>query len=189
MIAPQLAFEQDDARTGHPYPFSLPIPCKPTRKVWGEIRSGHAEWKYDGIRAQFVQRNPQSYLWSRGEELIPDRFREISSISLPDGTVIDGEILIWKKGGPGSCADLQRRIGRKTLSSKLLDELPAVLIAFDLLEHEGCDIRGAVQLERRARLDEIVRRIGASVLMLSPLIDAPDWRTLEACGIVPAAGR
>jgi DNA ligase-1 len=179
LIAAQSEFDQDDARTGHPYPFFLAHPLQTDPQSLGEIRSWHAEWKYDGIRAQFVQRNGQSYLWSRGEELVTDRFPEISSISLPDGTVIDGEILIWKNGGPGSFADLQRRIGRKTLSSKLLDELPAVLIAFDLLEHEGCDIRGAVQLERRARLDEIVRRTGASVLMLSPLIDAPDWRTLE----------
>lgn len=177
--AAQSEFDQDDARTGHPYPFFLAHPLQTDPQSLREIRSWPAEWKYDGIRAQFVQRNRQSYLWSRGEELITDRFPEISSISLPDGTVIDGEILIWKNGGPGSFTDLQRRIGRKTLSSKLLDELPAVLIAFDLLEHEGCDIRGAVQLERRARLDEIVRRTGASVLLLSPLIDAPDWRTLE----------
>jgi DNA ligase-1 len=179
LIAAQSEFEQDDARTGHPYPFFLAHALQTDPQSLGEIRAWHAEWKYEGIRAQFVQRNRQSYLWSRGGELITDRFPEISSISLPDGTVIDGEILIWKNGGPGSFADLQRRIGRKTLSSRLLDELPAVLLAFDLLEHEGCDIRGAVQLERRARLDEIVRRTGASVLMLSPLIDAPDWLTLE----------
>ena len=126
-----------------------------------------------------VQRGGRRYLWSRGEDLITDRFPEISGISLPDGTVIDGEILVWKNGVPGSFADLQRRIGRKMLSSRILDELPAVLIAFDLLEHGGRDIRGFVQLERRASLEEIVQGAGNSALMLSPLIDAPDWQTLE----------
>ena len=74
--------------------------------------------------------------------------------------MIDGEILVWKNGVPGSFADLQRRIGRKMLSSRILDELPAVLIAFDLLEHGGRDIRSLVQLERRASLEEIVQRAG-----------------------------
>ena len=104
-----------------------------------------------------VQRGGRRYLWSRGEDLITDRFPEISGISLPDGTVIDGEILVWKNGAPGSFADLQRRIGRKMLSSRILDEFPAVLIAFDLLELGGRDIRGFVQLERRASLEEIVQ--------------------------------
>ncbi|PTR16617.1 DNA ligase-1 [Nitrosospira sp. Nsp2] len=179
LIAAQPAFEQNATQGGQPYPFFLSHPLQTNPRTLGDIRSWHAEWKYDGIRAQLVQRSHNCYLWSRGEELITDRFPEIGGISLPDGTVIDGEILIWKNGRSGSFADLQRRIGRKTLSSKILDELPAVLIAFDLLEHEGRDIRHVVQLERRARLDEIVRRHGTSVLMLSPLIDAPDWRTLE----------
>ena len=179
LIAPQRAFDHDSVQSGQPYPFFLSHPLQTDPRSLGDIRSWHVEWKYDGIRAQLVQRNHQRYLWSRGEELITDRFPEISGVSLQDGTVIDGEILIWKNGGPRPFADLQRRIGRKTLSSKLLDELPAVLIAFDLLEHEGRDIRNVVQVARRGRLEEIVRRTGSPVLMLSPLIEAPDWRTLE----------
>jgi DNA ligase-1 len=179
LIGEQPGFEHDASQGGQPYPFFLSHPLQTDPRSLGDIRLWHAEWKYDGIRAQLVQRSRQRYLWSRGEELITDRFPEISGISLPDGTVVDGEIVIWKNGNPGFFADLQRRIGRKTLSPKILDELPAVLIAFDLLEYEGRDIRHAVQLERRARLDEIVRRAGTSVLKLSPLIDAPDWPTLE----------
>ena len=177
LIAP--ASEHNAVEGGQPYPFFLSHPLQTDPHTLGDIRSWHAEWKYDGIRAQLVQRGGRRYLWSRGEDLITDRFPEISGISLPDGTVIDGEILVWKNGVPGSFADLQRRIGRKMLSSRILDELPAVLIAFDLLEHGGRDIRGFVQLERRASLEEIVQGAGNSALMLSPLIDAPDWQTLE----------
>jgi DNA ligase-1 len=177
LIAP--ASEHNAVEGGQPYPFFLSHPLQTDPHTLGDIRSWHAEWKYDGIRAQLVQPGGRRYLWSRGEDLITDRFPEISGISLPDGTVIDGEILVWKNGVPGSFADLQRRIGRKMLSSRILDELPAVLIAFDLLEHGGRDIRGFVQLERRASLEEIVQGAGNSALMLSPLIDAPDWQTLE----------
>jgi len=113
LIAP--ASEHNAVEGGQPYPFFLSHPLQTDPHTLGDIRSWHAEWKYDGIRAQLVQRGGRRYLWSRGEDLITDRFPEISGISLPDGTVIDGEILVWKNGVPGSFADLQRRIGRKML--------------------------------------------------------------------------
>lgn len=144
----------------------------------GDIRRWLVEWKYDGIRAQLVQRNGQSWLWSRGEDLITDHFPEVSGISLPDGTVIDGEILVWKNGGPASFAELQKRIGRKTMSSRILNEFPAVFIAFDLLEQGGHDIRHLAQSERRKRLEDVVCSIDAPGLILSPLIEAPDWYML-----------
>jgi DNA ligase-1 len=109
------------------------------------------EWKYDGIRAQLVSRSGQRWLWSRGEDLITDRFPEISAVPLPDGTVVDGEVLIWQDGAPALFADLQKRIGRKTLSARLLQELPAALIAYDLLEQDGEDLRKLPQRERRRR--------------------------------------
>jgi DNA ligase-1 len=115
----------------------------------GDIRDWLAEWKYDGIRAQLVRRSGQSWLWSRGEDLITDRFPEISAVPLPDGTVIDGEMVIWQNGMPALFADLQKRIGRKTLGSKMLLELPAALIAYDLLEQDGDDLRRLPQRERR----------------------------------------
>ncbi len=177
LIAAQSEFEQT-MRGGKPYPFFLahPLPTEP--QALGDIRQWQIEWKYDGIRAQLVQRGGQRWLWSRGEELITDRFPEISGIYLPDGTVIDGEILIWKNNKPASFADLQKRIGRTILSAKILAELPAVFIAFDLLEHGGHDIRQAIQMERRSSLENVVRRINAG-LILSPLVEAPDWQTLD----------
>src|SRR5687768_7684776 len=182
LIGEQLEFE-DGNKDGQPYPFFLahPLQTNPQAdpQMLGDIRQWQIEWKYDGIRAQLVQRDGQSWLWSRGEDLITDRFPEISGIFLPDGTVIDGEILIWKNGSPAPFADLQKRIGRKTLSSKILNEFPAAFIAFDLLEHRGQDIRHIIQSERRGRLEDVVHSIDAPGLILSPLVEAPDWHRLS----------
>ena len=166
------------ASGGAPYPFFLAYPLQADPATLGPIANWQAEWKYDGIRAQLVRRENQSFLWSRGEDLITDRFPEIGGVALPDGTVIDGEILIWRDGLHASFADLQKRIGRKTLSGKLLNELPAVLLAYDLLESDGVDIRARPQAERRQLLEAIVAAAGAAALRLSPLVVAQDWETL-----------
>lgn len=180
LIAAQPAFE-GAAQHGqpYPYPFFLAHPLQADPETLGDIRQWQAEWKYDGIRAQLVQRGGQRWLWSRGEDLITDRFPEISGISLADGAVLDGEILVWKNDRPASFAELQKRIGRKTLTSKILNELPAVFMAFDLLEHGGQDIRNAAQLERRGKLEEVVRAVGMPSLIISPLVDAHDWQALR----------
>lgn len=174
---------EHELRDGQPYPFFLahPLQVDPQAgpQILGDIRQWQIEWKYDGIRAQLVQRDGQRWLWSRGEDLITDRFPEISGISLPDGTVMDGEIVIWKNDKPAPFSDLQKRIGRKTLSSKMLSDVPAVFMAFDLLEHEGRDIRNTVQPERRRVLEEVVQRIDAPSLLLAPLIQASDWNALS----------
>ena len=177
LIRPPSADEHAQ-RGGQPYPFFLAHPLQAEPATLGEIGSWQAEWKYDGIRAQLVRRDHQSWLWSRGEDLITDRFPEISTIALPEGVVIDGEILIWKNAMPASFADLQKRIGRKTLSAKMQAELPAVIVAYDLLEHEGRDLRTLPQAERRQLLERVVAEVGSDRLILSPVIRATDWATL-----------
>ena len=165
-------------RRGQPYPFFLAQPLHGDPATLGPIDRWLAEWKYDGIRAQLVRRNGQSFLWSRGEELISDRFPEVTSLALPDGTVIDGEILVWAGAAPNSFADLQQRIGRKTVTPALLAKFPAVLLAYDLLETDGVDIRLRPQLERRQHLDALVATSAQPVLRLSPLVPAVDWPEL-----------
>ena len=170
-------------RDGQLYPFFLAHPLQTDPQTLGNIRHWQIEWKYDGIRAQLVQRDGQRWLWSRGEDLITDRFPEINGTPLPDGTVLDGEVLIWKNGKPAPFSDLQKRIGRKTLSSRMLNELPAVFMAFDLLEHDGRDIRAMVQHQRRSMLEEVMQSIGQNIgkiLILAPLIHASDWKELHA---------
>jgi DNA ligase-1 len=180
LIAPQSDAEHQ-LRGGQPYPFFLAhaLQTDPAATL-GPIADWLVEWKYDGIRAQLVRRSGQSWLWSRGEDLITDRFPEISAAPLPEGTVVDGEVLIWQDGAPALFADLQKRIGRKTLSAKMLQELPAALIAYDLLEQDGEDLRRLAQRERRRRLEALVASVASPQLVLSPLVEAADWDALAA---------
>jgi DNA ligase-1 len=167
-------------RGGQPYPFFLAHQLQGAPDTLGPLTDWLAEWKYDGIRAQLVRRAHQSWLWSRGEDLITERFPEVARIDLPEGCVVDGEIVIWKNGMPAPFADLQKRIGRKTVSAKLLAELPAAFIAYDLLEHQGVDIRGLPQRERRALLETLVAAVADPVMTVSPAIPALDWAELAA---------
>jgi DNA ligase-1 len=178
-----IAEQSDDEhklRGGQPYPFFLAHQLQGEPDALGELADWQVEWKYDGIRAQLVRRGGQNYLWSRGEDLITERFPELAALRLPEGTVVDGEVLIWNDGAPAPFADLQKRIGRKTLSSKLLAELPAVLVAYDVLEEGGVDLRGLPQHERRTLLEALVKQAGQEQLKLSPLVEAQGWGELAA---------
>lgn len=178
LIAAQSEIEHK-LRGGQPYPFFLAHQLQGEPSELGEMADWQVEWKYDGIRAQLVRRGGQNYLWSRGEDLITERFPELAALSLPEGTVVDGEVLIWSGGdAPAPFADLQKRIGRKTLSSKLLAELPAVLLAYDLLELDGVDLRSLPQHERRALLETLVTGVAKPQLRISPLVTADTWDDL-----------
>lgn len=170
--------EEHKLRGGQPYPFFLAHQLQGEPAALGELADWQVEWKYDGIRAQLVRRGGQNYLWSRGEDLITERFPELAALRLPEGTVVDGEVLIWNDGMPAPFADLQKRIGRKTLSAKLLAELPAVLVAYDLLEEGGVDLRDVPQRERRALLEALVKECCQEQLKLSPLVEAEGWDQL-----------
>ncbi|HZX29271.1 MAG TPA: ATP-dependent DNA ligase [Telluria sp.] len=167
-------------RGGQPYPFFLAHQLQADPESLGAVADWQVEWKYDGIRAQLVRRAGLNYLWSRGEDLITERFPELTALRLPEGTVVDGEILVWNEaaGAPAPFAELQRRIGRKNLSARLLAELPAVLVAYDLLERDGVDLRGLPQRERRTLLEQLVREAQQDAFKLSPLVHAPDWEAL-----------
>ena len=165
-----------------PYPFFLAYPLEGEVADLGPVREWQVEWKWDGIRSQLIRREGQSYLWSRGDDLLTDRFPDIVSAAdwLPDGTVIDGEILPWKEGRPLSFAQLQRRIGRKNLTPKILSEIPAVILAYDLLEYGGDDLREHPLSARRARLADLIGRANAeSRILISPVVDARDWSDIR----------
>ena len=221
---------------GQPYPFflahALNEPVERFDALLGAIDDWQVEWKYDGIRGQLVVRGGEAFLWSRGEDLVTERFPELAALAarIPDGTVIDGEILVWRASDrqpvvpaqagirrlgsttldsreservrgndvdkpldrPAPFADLQTRIGRKTLSKKILAEKPVVLVAYDLLEQDGIDLRGEPQALRRTRLEALVEAVFAAVdglddtaadpavddapaLRLSPVLHADSW--------------
>jgi DNA ligase-1 len=166
---------------GHPYPFflahSLTLPVERFEQELGAAARWLIEWKYDGIRAQLVRRAGKAWLWSRGEELITERFSEIveCSRSVPDGTVLDGEILVWRDERPQPFALLQKRVTRKTVTAQVLREAPAVFMAYDVLEAGGEDLRLRPQGERRAALE----RLGAAHdLLISPRLSGESWEQL-----------
>ena len=166
---------------GHPYPFflahSLTLPVERFEDELGAPADWLIEWKYDGIRAQLVRRAGKAWLWSRGEELITERFPEIveCSRSLPDGTVLDGEILVWRDERPQPFALLQKRVTRKSVTAQVLREAPAAFMAYDVLEAGGEDLRLRPQRERRAALE----RLGAAHdLLISPRLTGESWERL-----------
>ena len=178
LIAASGSAAGDDA---HPYPFFLAHPLTAPVESLGDVGQWIVEWKWDGIRAQLVRRGGATCLWSRGEELITDRFPEIAAAAetLADGTVIDGEVVVLKDGQPAPFAALQTRIGRKTLSARILESAPAAFLAFDLLEDTGEDLRDTRQHERRARLARIVGDTNGAI-QLSPQIERPSWQAYAA---------
>ena len=173
---------------GQPYPFflahQLDAPAEVFASRLGPVDDWLVEWKYDGIRGQVVKRGGRVWVWSRGEELVTDRFPEIVALAqeLPDGSVLDGEIVVWSEdaadppgtwiGRPAPFSLLQQRIGRKTLTKKVLAQAPVTFMAYDLLEQDGADIRPLPQRERRQRLEALVR---PTRIKLSPVETAVSW--------------
>ncbi|MFN8752885.1 MAG: ATP-dependent DNA ligase [Betaproteobacteria bacterium] len=171
-----------EARLGRPYPFFLAHPLQQPLESLGPVAHWHAEWKWDGIRGQLVCRGGAVFLWTRGEELVTERFPEIAALGavLPPGTVMDGEILAWRDGAPLPFAVLQQRIGRKQLGPKVLAQAPVALVAYDLLEADGEDLRPRPFHERRARLEALVMQAGQPALVLSPVVTGHSWDALIA---------
>jgi DNA ligase-1 len=163
-----------------PYPFYLAYALEEGPDSLGDPEDWQAEWKWDGIRGQIIKRNGTLFVWSRGEDLITDKFPEYQLLTqkLPEGSVIDGEILPVKNGQVLNFNVLQTRIGRKNVTKKQLDEAPAGIFAYDLLEEEGQDIRHLPLMERRRRLAAIVADVNIPQLILSPVIDFESWAQL-----------
>ncbi|MGR3492456.1 MAG: ATP-dependent DNA ligase [Shimia sp.] len=180
----RLILEDDPtADESRPYPFYLAYQLDDPPENLGAPADWRAEWKWDGIRGQLILRGAAHHLWSRGEELMTDRFPELARAIdyIPAGTVLDGEVLVWKDGAPAPFNDLQKRIGRKTVPKKLLAEAPVVLRAYDLLEWEGTDWRDRPFAERRAQLETLCDGLPEEApVKLSPLVAFDSWEVLAA---------
>ncbi|HET7217071.1 MAG TPA: ATP-dependent DNA ligase [Vicinamibacterales bacterium] len=157
-----LSHERTDDDLSRPYPFFLASPLDDAIETLGDPAEWLVEWKWDGIRAQLIKRAGLVHLWSRGEELITHRFPEIAAAAtrLPDGTVLDGEVLAFRDGRPLPFSALQQRIGRQKQVAQLARTVPVVFMSYDVLEDGGEDIRHLTQIERRTRLEA---RLGAAI--------------------------
>ena len=175
-----IAEDDGEADISRPYPFCLASPLEIEPADLGPVSDWHAEWKWDGIRAQIVRRGGRCFVWSRGEELMEGRFPEIEAAvaKLPDGTVIDGELLAWADGAPLDFSVMQKRIGRKKPGAGILKAAPVWLMAYDLLELGGEDLRERPFDVRRAHLEEAVAK--QSRILLSPEVPAESWAELVA---------
>ena len=169
---------------GQPYPFflahALDVAEHDLATRLGAPGDWQVEWKYDGIRAQVVRRAGQAWIWSRGEELVTERFPEVvaQAAAWPDGTVLDGELLAWDGDAPApaSFQRLQQRLNRKTLGRKLLADVPVRFVAYDLLEADGLDLRALPLRQRRARLEALLAAWPGTAL--SPCVVADSWAGL-----------
>ncbi len=177
-----LADAPDGPLASQPYPFLLAYPVELDTVASEGLESYRLEWKWDGVRAQAVKRGGELFLWSRGEDLVTHQFPELAEdlARLPDGTVLDGEVVAWGDGEPRPFNDLQKRLGRKKVGEKVLRETPTHFLAYDLLEAEGEDKRELPLEERRGRLEQLIRDTPLERVTLTESLEAETLEGLEA---------
>jgi DNA ligase-1 len=164
-----------------PYPFYLAYALEEAPESLGNPEEWQAEWKWDGIRGLIIKRQGELFVWSRGEELMTDKFPEYHNLQpvLPDGIAIDGEIIPCIAQQPLPFALLQTRIGRKNITKKQLQEAPIAFFAYDLLEYNGEDWRTRPLAERREKLAILIEELNQPTLLLSPVIQFDTWEELS----------
>jgi DNA ligase-1 len=173
--------EYTDTALSKPYPFCLAYALDKTLEELGDPADWIVEYKWDGIRSQSIHRSGEVHIWSRGEELVTAQFPEIAhAISqLPLETVIDGELVVYKEGRVQDFNELQKRLGRKKLTHAMLEELPVALIAYDLLEYLGQDLRSRPFHQRRTLLKQLLAEHPLDLIHLSEQIEFNDWKQLN----------
>jgi DNA ligase-1 len=179
-----LELEQTKQSHSQPYPFCLAYQIERPLEELGPVADWQIEWKWDGIRAQVIHRRGEVMVWTRGEELVTDVYPEITRVgaALPEGTVLDGEILAWQDGKPLPFFVLQRRLGRKSVTARLLRQAPVQIMVYDLLEWQGEDFRQQPLRTRRAQLEAMMADLQQAVTpaQLSPVVHVVDWADAAA---------
>ena len=176
-----ISYNEETEDISKPYPFCLAYALETSLEELGRPEEWQAEWKWDGIRAQIILRKGNYFIWSRGEELVTEKFPELHLIAktLPEGTVLDGEILPYRDGKPLGFQVLQTRIGRKNLTPKVLKDAPVAFIAYDLIEYNGKDFREEKMETRRRKLEDIAATSNLKDLFIpSPLVEFSTWEQL-----------
>ncbi|OJU82316.1 MAG: ATP-dependent DNA ligase [Chlamydia sp. 32-24] len=163
-----------------PYPFYLASPLELNLDELGTTNQWLAEWKWDGIRSQTIHRNNKTVIWSRGIDMISSQFPEIIDAmrDIQENVVIDGEILPFLDNAPLPFGVLQKRLGRKKTTSQIIEQNPVILMAYDLLEYNGEDLRELPLIERREFLEGLIDKLNHPLIKISPLINVNSWNEL-----------
>jgi DNA ligase-1 len=174
--------DTSDAVISQPFPFALSHALENAPDALGNCEQYMMEWKWDGIRAQLIRRSGQTFVWSRGEERLDGRLPEIelAAKQVIGDFVLDGEVLAWRSDRPLPFSELQRRIGRKTVGKKILEDVPVIFMAFDLLELDGRDLRGEPLHQRRVALETLVSHFPRGI-HLSARVRVDSWEQAAAC--------
>ncbi|NJO70951.1 MAG: ATP-dependent DNA ligase [Oscillatoriales cyanobacterium RM1_1_9] len=176
--------DSEQGSPSRPYPFFLASPIEEARfqlQAAEDFSRWRAEWKWDGIRAQIIRRAGETFIWSRGEDAIAPQFPELTEffLTLPDGLVFDGEIICWRDGKPLDFYALQKRLGRKRISKKVMADYPVRFVAYDLLEYQGRDIREQPWGDRRQLLTELIQPLPPEQVGLSASFTFETWDMVE----------
>ena len=181
----QLIFSGQEGEISTPYPFFLAQPIEDNGKGLSEVNDWFVEWKWDGIRAQVIKRKGELFIWSRGEELVTNKFPELHFLkeALGDGTVLDGELVCLDTSASEiqtlPFGWLQKRISRKNVTKNVMESSPAGIILYDVLEFKGEDIRSKIHSERRKILENIFYGLSHKTVRLSPLVVSTSWEQLK----------
>lgn len=167
-----------NTQLSQPYPFCLAYPVEQAIENLGAVSDWQVEYKWDGIRGQIIHRNGEIYIWSRGEELVTDQFPELLETfrNWESDFVIDGEILAYKDHTIQPFATLQQRLNRKSITKKILQEIPVAFYMYDILEVNGQDIRNEPLINRRNQLESLYNQSQKHEnILLSPTLKATSW--------------
>lgn len=179
-------FQEALSAAGHtstaprPYPFYLAYPLEQEPESIGEPQDWLAEWKWDGIRGQIMHQGGEVLIWSRGEELVTAQFPELEELArlLPEGAVLDGEIIAWADNAPLDFSALQKRLGRKKPGAAVMRESPVIFMTYDLLQWNGADWRERPLHERKTQLALLTAEVDDPRLRFSPVLEFDSWEKL-----------
>ena len=159
------ALEGVAMRLFHPIKFMLATAAESAEDVARTMpEEFYVEDKFDGIRGQAHAQSGRVALYTRTLDEVTHRFPELVEPlkRLPTDAILDGEILPARGAQILPFAELQKRLGRKTVGEELLASVPVVFVAYDLLYARGRVLFDEPLSERRRVLEELIASADAA---------------------------
>lgn len=183
MLAAEHRLGEAHMRLFHPVGFMLASPAADAEEAFHYFEHGQVEDKYDGIRAQAHCGHGQVKLFSRTLDEVTPSFPELVPAlgEFAGEVILDGEIVAWRHNENGGHAlpfgEIQKRLGRKQVSRKLIDEVPVAYVVFDVIYADG-ELMLDKPLDQRAQvLDRVFA--GAQRVAPRPVVNAQGNLLLE----------